>query len=141
MFAWLNGGFGAQKVFASRVDLAGEFAWTPTIIEPCNLVGGKARLWSALEASGDRLFLTWGDDRDDANDIYAQNINVDGSLGLPGDVNSSGFVDVDDLVAVILGWGACPAPPTFCEADVAPPPAGDGEVDVDDLVAVILNWG
>jgi hypothetical protein len=56
----------------------------------------------------------------------------------PGDTNNSGAVDVDDLVAVILGWGACGdcAPPN-CPADVN----GSCAVDVDDLIAVILGWG
>ncbi len=64
---------------------------------------------------------------------------------LPGppclpDIDESGAVDVDDLIAVILGWGPCPAPPSLCLADIAPMPV-NGEVDVDDLIAVILNWG
>jgi hypothetical protein len=53
------------------------------------------------------------------------------------DVNCSGQVDVDDLIAVILAWGACPAPPAPCPADVN----SSGAVDVDDLIAVVLNWG
>jgi hypothetical protein len=51
-----------------------------------------------------------------------------------GDVDGSGAVDVDDLIAVILGWGPCAAP---CPPDVNQ----SGAVDVDDLIAVILNWG
>jgi probable HAF family extracellular repeat protein len=58
----------------------------------------------------------------------------------PGDINADGVVDVDDLVAVILSWGAC-GDCNNCPADVAPFPKGDCVVDVDDLVAVILNWG
>jgi murein DD-endopeptidase MepM/ murein hydrolase activator NlpD len=53
------------------------------------------------------------------------------------DVNCDGAVNADDLVAVILGWGVCPAPPAGCPADVD----DSGVVDADDLVAVILNWG
>jgi hypothetical protein len=65
--------------------------------------------------------------------------------GLPGgevigDVDGDGDVDVDDLVAVILAWGPCPAPPAACPADVYPQPGGDGQVDSDDLTLVILNW-
>jgi hypothetical protein len=55
----------------------------------------------------------------------------------PADVDDSGAVDVDDLVAVILGWGDCPKPPASCDADID----DSGAVDVDDLVAVILGWG
>jgi hypothetical protein len=55
----------------------------------------------------------------------------------PADINNSGAVDVDDLIAVILAWGECPVPPTSCPADVN----ASGAVDVDDLIAVILAWG
>jgi hypothetical protein len=54
----------------------------------------------------------------------------------PADVDGNGAVDVDDLIAVILGWG-CTNPPGPCPADVS----GSGVVDVDDLIAVILGWG
>jgi hypothetical protein len=57
-----------------------------------------------------------------------------GSRGTAGDADGDGAVDVDDLLAVILGWGACGSP---CPADVS----GDGIVNVDDLIIVILNWG
>jgi hypothetical protein len=51
-----------------------------------------------------------------------------------------GEVNVDDLVGVLLSWGACPQPcppHSGCAADIVPNCA----VDVDDLVAVILGWG
>jgi hypothetical protein len=54
----------------------------------------------------------------------------------PADINGSGAVDVDDLIAVILGWG-CTDPPGPCAADVN----HSGVVDVDDLIAVVLGWG
>jgi hypothetical protein len=52
---------------------------------------------------------------------------------------SANQVDIDDLIAVILGWGTLVIPGT--PPDVAPPCAGDGQIDVDDLIAVILEWG
>jgi hypothetical protein len=58
-----------------------------------------------------------------------------------GDVTTDGLVDVDDLISVILSWGACPGPAQTCAPDIAPYPAGDGTVNADDLTAVILNWG
>ncbi len=54
----------------------------------------------------------------------------------PADINNSGAVDVDDLIAVILSWG-CTNPPGPCEADID----DSGVVEVDDLFAVILAWG
>jgi hypothetical protein len=53
------------------------------------------------------------------------------------DVNGDGVVDVQDLVAVITAWGACPPDPAPCPSDVD----GDGAVGVTDLVEVITNWG
>jgi hypothetical protein len=56
----------------------------------------------------------------------------------PADTNNSGAVDVDDLVAVILGWGPCATcPAAGCASDID----NDCDTDVDDLVAVILAWG
>lgn len=57
-----------------------------------------------------------------------------------GDINCSGGVNVDDLLAVINTWGPCPVPPTACPTDIAPP-GGDGQVNVDDLLVVINHWG
>jgi len=58
----------------------------------------------------------------------------------PGDITGDGVTNVDDLLAVINGWGPCPAPPRSCPADIAPA-GGNGQVNVDDLLKVINNWG
>jgi hypothetical protein len=55
----------------------------------------------------------------------------------PGDVTGDGAVNIDDLLAVINAWGACPP---SCPADVFPT-GGDGVVNIDDLLTVINNWG
>jgi hypothetical protein len=52
--------------------------------------------------------------------------------------SSNNTVDVDDLVAVILQWGPCPA---VCPANIVLTGASAHAVDVDDLVAVIVGWG
>lgn len=56
---------------------------------------------------------------------------------IPGDTNGDGHVDVNDLIAVILGWGPCPAPPAPCPADVD----HSGTVNVNDLLLVVAHWG
>jgi len=65
----------------------------------------------------------------------------------PADVapaGGDGFVNVQDLLAVIGTWGPCGDPtPGNCPADIAPlgPPMGDGTVNVADLLVVIGGWG
>lgn len=54
--------------------------------------------------------------------------------------NGNNAVDVDDLLAVINGWGMCSAPPSTCAADIAPV-GGNGVINVDDLLMVINGWG
>ena len=58
-------------------------------------------------------------------------------LWTPGDVTGNDAVNVDDLLAVITGWGPCPAPFAPCLADLT----ADGQVNVDDLLTVIIHWG
>jgi hypothetical protein len=54
----------------------------------------------------------------------------------PGDANADGVVNTQDLVLVVLSWGACPPPPEFCFADLN----CDGVVNVLDLVETVINW-
>ena len=62
-----------------------------------------------------------------------------GGGGGGGGDGGDGMVDVQDLLAVITGWGACagPCPPEYCAADIN----GDCTVNTQDLLAVIANWG
>jgi hypothetical protein len=46
--------------------------------------------------------------------------------------HGDGFVDVDDLILVVLTWG---------QVNGAGDADGNGIVDVDDLITVILHWG
>ena len=54
------------------------------------------------------------------------------AISCPPDVDGSGTVDVDDLLALIAGWGG---------ADPALDINGSGNVDVDDLLILIGAWG
>jgi len=58
----------------------------------------------------------------------------------PTSTSCTPALNVDDLLAVINGWGSCPVPPAGCPADIAPP-GGNDVVNVDDLLAVINGWG
>lgn len=51
----------------------------------------------------------------------------------PADVNGDGWVDIDDLFAVLGGWGPCDG----CPEDVN----YDGVVDIDDVFEILAAWG
>jgi uncharacterized membrane protein len=64
----------------------------------------------------------------------------------PGDTNCDWFVNIDDLLNVINGWG--PYPPSPPKSGVTFPEAGpgsadlnaDGVVNIDDLLIVLNAW-
>ncbi len=56
-------------------------------------------------------------------------------VSLPGDLDSDGFVGIDDLNLVLGNWNQN-VPPANPLAD----PSGDGFVGIDDLNAVLGNW-
>jgi hypothetical protein len=136
---------GSAILQGARLDSAGNFAWPGNILTACSTASGKSRLDAARSACGEAL-LAWSDSRNDSGDIYAQNVRASGKLGnrKNGDVNEDGVVNIDDLLGVINGWGACVTSP--CLADVFPTPGatscgGDGTVNIDDLLTTINNWG
>lgn len=51
----------------------------------------------------------------------------------PADLNFDEVVNIDDLFAVLAGWGPC----DDCIEDIN----DDGVVDIDDLFAVLAEWG
>jgi hypothetical protein len=141
-----NSFHGVFDAYVARVPASGTIEWM-------SYVGGSGDdggFGIAIDRAGDALVTgrtnsttfvgqtnsfhggpSWGD-------AFVLKLPIADSSVVPGDVNGDGVVDVDDLIAVILGWGACAdCPPPNCPADVN----DDCAVDVDDLIAVILNWG
>ena len=51
----------------------------------------------------------------------------------PWDIDGSGSVGANDLLALLFDWGPCPG----CAADFD----GDGTVGASDLLAMLFNWG
>ncbi len=132
--------FGNQRVLITRVDAAGDFVWGSPMPFVSSASSSKSRLVAALSA-GEMAILSWIDGRNDAGDVYAQNVNGDGTLGagaVAGDLDSDGDVDVSDLLALLGAWGPCPGPcPPACVADID----GDCAVGVIDLLVLLGNWG
>ena len=61
---------------------------------------------------------------------------VTAPVALDGDLNSDGFVGVDDLNIVLVNWNQNVTPGDKSAGD----PTGEGFVGVDDLNIVLVNW-
>lgn len=133
--AYLEGGFGAKSVRAARVAGDGSLAWTPAVITASNAVSGKGRLTMRRSAGGTPV-LAWQDERTDANDVYGQHLNADGTLGdagCPPDLDGSGDVGFTDLLQILSVWGPCPGCPQDLDRS--------GDVGFTDLLQVLSAWG
>ena len=72
--------FGNDRLFGTALDTNGNAVWSPPIVTVSSVVSAKGSLETELSSSGVAL-LAWSDDRSGDRDIYAQNVNDDGSLG------------------------------------------------------------
>ncbi|MCC6660847.1 MAG: EF-hand domain-containing protein [Phycisphaerales bacterium] len=85
----------AQVIGFGLNPATGAQAWSTTV---CSVLSGKARLAACAAGGGSRL--AWGDARTDQNDIYAQNVNADGTLGAAScypDCNGDGALNLSDF--------------------------------------------
>ena len=65
---------------AMRVDADGDYVWTPSSKTICSVASAKIHT-EVNNFAGNQWILSWEDDRNGQSDIYAQNIQLDGSLG------------------------------------------------------------
>lgn len=65
---------------AFRVDTDGGYMWTPNHKMICSVASEKVHVVTNNFANN-QWIMSWEDDRDGDKDIYAQNIQLDGSLG------------------------------------------------------------
>lgn len=126
-----GGPSGADRIVGRRVDDAGVSIWSAIA---SNAPSDKLRLSMSLGATGAAL-MAWVDDRNGDNDIYAQNVNADGSLGAaacPADLDGDGAVGSADLAILLGSWGA---------ADNAADLDDSGTVGSGDLAILLGSWG
>lgn len=86
--------FSDQRIVAAQLNGSGTTVWNPAIADVASAASGKTRLVAELSTDGVAL-LAWTDARDDAGDIYMQNVNFDGTLGAP-DTDGDGVSDDAD---------------------------------------------
>lgn len=136
---WIENSGNPSRIRAARVAADGSLAWGADPIDACSVSSTKARLDATLGSLGNTLAV-WGDARADVNNIVAQSILPDGSLGPPGtgpscpaDFDGSGTVDPDDLADYIACYFSSP-PCDRADFD------GSGSVDPDDLSDFIAGF-
>jgi len=86
--------FDHDTLLASRLDESGVPVWTPADTDVSSVTSGK---FDPVVVAGADPFavIAWADNRSGAEDIYAQNLNDDGTLGVP-DVDGDGLRDNED---------------------------------------------
>ena len=83
LVSWIDSiNFGNDPIRGARVDAAGDFVWTPPLTDLATGATGSSRLASALSSAGFGVYV-WSDGETGSADILAQNLNPDGSLGVP----------------------------------------------------------
>jgi hypothetical protein len=139
--SWLqSSAWGHDKVRAARLDGNGDYKWSTSILDVTPTSSAKSRLANHA-TPGDGVLLTWMDDRDgDADnddDIYAQNIFADGTMGhCLADLDFDGDVDLADLAQLLANYGVVSGA-AFEDGDLD----FDGDVDLSDLAALLAVYG
>ena len=109
---WDNGAFNAQKIFATRPDSDGSYAWTPNVIEACTTLSGKGAIVDVGERRQQSRPAHLERQPAMLPERHLRYVNLDGSLGTPGDVDDDGSVNINDLLDVINNWGMLQRPRT-----------------------------
>lgn len=140
VITWLEytGANGPMLVQATRVDNAGAALWSPTMLDVSAPATPKGRLGVTSVAGSDSLVAVWHDDGSGSTDIRAQNILIDGTLGLlpcPADLDGDHIVGLGDLTVLLSNFGATGAAPQ--DGDLT----GDGNVDLNDLTVLLSQFG
>jgi hypothetical protein len=90
------------RVLGFRVDANGASVWPGSPVVLSSVLSGKDKIPVCSDASG-MLRAAWDDDRNDSGDIYAQNVNGDGSLGPPPSASPFCFGDGTQATACPCG--------------------------------------
>ncbi len=133
-----QGNFNAEIV-AVRVTDRGGAVWQDQggNVIASDVPSGKSRLLATVDSDAvTRVF--WEDARNGDGDIYGQNVNGDGTLGVaaacPGDTNGDNVINFTDLNTVLSEFGQA-------GVGLAGDINGDGVVNFTDLNGVLSAFG
>jgi hypothetical protein len=140
VIAWLEytGANGPMLVNATRIDSSGAAVWSPGTLAVCSSASPKGRLGVTGVVGSDSLVAAWHDDASGTTDIRAQNILIDGALGLlpcPADLDGDHVVGLGDLTILLSNFGTTGA--SAADGDLT----GEGDVDLGDLTILLSEFG
>lgn len=92
---------GSDQLKAARIDSNGSFVWEPSVVAVSDNTSAKVHL-SASAFDGNQWVFAWEDSRSGNDDIYAQNLNKNGSIGVsePGVYTLTLTIDGEGTVEV-----------------------------------------
>ena len=108
------------------------FGWVEVVVREGTHTGTSSPLPITTNSHPELQVLRWAF-TDDGSPIAAGD---DGTNSLIGDLNSDGFVGLDDLDIVLGNWNQNVTPGDPLQGD----PTGDGYVGLEDLDLVLNNW-
>ena len=73
--------FGEDQVISFRLDTNGDMVWDPSLVDVSTTLSSKDDIEAVIGADGTARAI-WTDQRSGNYDIYGQNLNGDGSLGM-----------------------------------------------------------
>ena len=73
--------FGQDQIISFKLDISGDFVWNPSVVGVCTLPSSKDDIVAVMGADGTARAI-WVDERNGDYDVFAQNLNDDGSLGM-----------------------------------------------------------
>ncbi|MEI7657479.1 MAG: GC-type dockerin domain-anchored protein [Phycisphaerae bacterium] len=96
-----------MHVKAARLDDTGANVW-PSFLGVATSGSSKGRLGVTRTAGSDMFIVAFSDNGSGSDDIKAQNINIDGTLGMPAicyaDFNRDGGIDGNDIESYFAAW-------------------------------------
>ena len=108
------------------------FGWVEVVVREGTHAGPTSPINVITNSHPELQILRWAF-TDDGSPIAAGD---DGTVTLPGDLDSDGFVGITDLNVVLSNWNQTVTPGDPLQGD----PTGDGFVGIEDLNVVLGNW-
>jgi hypothetical protein len=131
-----------NTVLAVRVDGSGALGWGGSPVTVSNAPSSKGRFPTTRLADGG-VCSVWSDSRNGTRDIYAQRLNLDGTLGAPpsncpADFNGADGVSVQDIFDFLSDWSSqvSGGPVVLASADFN----GMDGVTVQDIFDFLASW-